>query len=84
MSSGIVWSRGSLHKRGIWSFYIAANLTGSFLCGLLVDSVRRLGSLRLSLDWPVVGLHVACAIMSLTCAAQCLASVIEGVFYGYV
>lgn len=75
------WNIGSLNKEAIWTFYIVSNLIGVSLCSFLIYSVW-VNKNRLISDIFIVGLAFSCITMSISCAIQCLLSLITGKFYG--
>jgi hypothetical protein len=76
-----IWNIGTLHKPGIWWFYISSNYLGVILCAILIGSVYH-NPKKTSTDILIGGLCSGCLWMSLTCGTQCLLSVLHGYFYG--
>jgi hypothetical protein len=75
------WTKGTLNKEAIWTYYVIANYSGVFLCAVLMYSVYR-NPMKTSTDILIGGLCSGCLLMSLTCGSQCLASLIYRYFYG--
>jgi len=76
-----VWNIGTLHKEGIWGYYVLSNYVGVFLCSILMYSVWK-NPKRNATDVIVCGLCSACLILSITCGTQCLVNVFHKRFYG--
>lgn len=75
------WNIGTLHKDGIWAYYVASNYVGVFLCAVLMYSVQT-NPKKTSTDILIAGLCSGCLLMSITCGTQCLVNVVHGKFYG--
>jgi len=75
------WNIGTLHKEGIWAYYVLSNYVGVFLCGVLMYSVS-INPKKTATDILIAGLCSGCLLMSITCGTQCLVNVIYGKFYG--
>ncbi len=81
MSNDDPWDIGSLHKPGIWMFYILSNYLGVGLCIALIVVVLK-NETRITSDIFVCGLASGCLTMSLTCAIQCSINMAADRFYG--
>jgi len=75
------WNIGTLHKPGIWAFYILSNYIGVMFCLVLIYSVYT-NAKRITSDLYIASLASGCIMMSITCGTQCMLSVIDNRFFG--
>lgn len=81
MNNTDIFNIGTLNKPIIWSTYVTLNIIGIILCILLIRYLLIKHN-KSSSDIFIIGLCSGCIWMSITCAGECLLSVINNEFYG--